>query len=142
MDDRSLPLPRTLASDIAAASTNDQVLRLHAEAVVVSKSVRKTLVRATRTTRARDHVVEEDLVRESIIVDRVAINRVVDAVPPIREEGNVTIVPVVEEIVVVERRLVLKEEIHLRRVRVTERHTETVALREQEVAVTRTALED
>jgi stress response protein YsnF len=142
MDDRSLPLPRTLASDIAAASTNDQVLRLHAEAVAVSKSVRKTLVRAKRTTRSRDHVVEEDLVRESVIVDRVAINRVVDAVPPIREEGDVTIVPVIEEIVVVERRLVLKEEIHLRRIRVTERHTETVVLREQEVAVTRTALED
>ena len=33
-----------------------------------------------------------------------------------REEGDVTIIPVLEEIVVVEKRLVLKEELHVRRV--------------------------
>ena len=142
MDDRRVELPRTPVSGTSAGSADTQVLQLHAEAVAVSKSVRKTLVRATRTTRSRDQLVEQDLVRESVVVDRITINRIVDAVPPVREEGEVTIVPVVEEVVVIERRLVLKEEVHLRRVRTTERHTETVALREQEIAITRTALED
>jgi stress response protein YsnF len=53
----------------------------------------------------------------------------------------VTILSVVEEVVVVERRLVLKEEVHLRRVQTTERHVETVTLREQDITVTRTDID-
>jgi len=119
-----------------------QVLRLYAEQVVVSKRVRKTRVRVARTTRTREAVVEENLAHEQIVVERVAIGRVVDAVPDVRQEGDVTILPVMEEIVVVERRLILKEEVHIRRVRTTERHVETVTLREQEAAVTRTEIQD
>ena len=61
--------------------------------------------------------------------------------PAIRQEGDVTIVPVVEEIVVVERRLMLKEELHVRRVRSTHRHEETVTLRYQEAEVVRRPLD-
>ena len=55
--------------------------------------------------------------------------------------GDTTIFSVVEEVVVVERRLVLKEEVRIRRVQATEHHREMVTLREQEATVTRTALE-
>jgi len=58
-------------------------------------------------------------------------------VPSISQEGDTTIIPVVEEIVVVERRLVLKEEIRVRRVSTKEQHQETVVLREQEAVTTR-----
>jgi stress response protein YsnF len=61
----------------------------------------------------------------------------VDAVPPVREEGDTTVISIVEEVLVVERRLVLKEEIRLRRVRTTERHRETVTLREQQAVIER-----
>ncbi len=57
-------------------------------------------------------------------MEGLAIGRLVDAVPPVREEGDATLIPVVEE-VVVEGRLALKEEIHLRRVRTTQRHQKT-----------------
>ncbi len=83
-----------------------------------------------------------DLSHEHVVVERVAVGRVVDAVPPVRQEGDVTIMPVVEEELVLVRRLVLKEEVHLRRVRSTTTHSETVAVREQHVAVTRTPLDD
>jgi stress response protein YsnF len=46
----------------------------------------------------------------------------------------------VEEIVIVERRLLFKEEVHIRRVRQTAQHVETVALRRQEAVVTRTPI--
>ena len=65
------------------------------------------------------------------------IGRTVTAFPPVREEGDTTIIPVVEEVLVIERRLVLKEEVHLRRVRVLETHEATVATRSQDVVVTR-----
>ena len=57
--------------------------------------------------------------------------------PPISHEGDITIIPVVEEMVVVERRLVLKEEVRVRRVSTKERHQETVVLRQQEAVITR-----
>ncbi len=107
---------------------------LHAERLSVAKRTRKTLVRAARTTTTVDSLVDEELAREQVVVERVAVGRVVDAVPPVRQEGDVTIMPVVEEELVVVRRLVLKEEVHLRRVRTTARTSETVTLREQNVA--------
>ena len=118
------------------------VLSLAAEAVVVSKRVRRTLVRASRTTSSRSEAVEVDLKHEQVVVERVPVGRIVDAVPPVRQKGDVTILPVVEEELVVVRRLVLKEEVHIRRVQTTVPHLETVTLREQHVSVTRTVLDD
>lgn len=124
----------------AAAGTVSATLPLHEERVSVSKRVRKTLVRATRTTTQRIVAVDEDLAVEQVVVTRVPIGRVVEAIPPVREENGVTIVPVVEEELVLVRRLVLKEEVRFERVRSTERHVETVVLRRQEVTVTRTTV--
>jgi hypothetical protein len=42
-----------------------------------------------------------------------AIDRGVDVAPEVRVEGNVTIIPVLEEVLVVEKRLVLKEKLHI-----------------------------
>lgn len=109
-----------------------------AELLLVSKRrVERARVRVSTTTREREQLVDEELTHERVEVERVPIGRTVDAVPPVREEGDTTILPVVEEVVVIERRLVLKEEIRIRRVRTTERHRETVVLREQDAAITR-----
>lgn len=118
------------------------VMSLAVEDVAVSKRIFRTLVRASRTTSSRDETVEVDLKHEQIVVERVPVDRVVDAVPPVRQEGDVTIMPVVVEELIVVRRLVLKEEVHLRRVQTTVPHTETVKLRQQHVTVTRTTLGD
>ena len=117
-------------------------MELLAENLVVRKRVRRRLVRATRTTETHDKLVEGDLVRDHVVVERVAIDRVGEAVPPVRQEGNVTILPVVEEEIVVIRRLVLREEVHLRRVRTTERHAKVVTLRRHRVAITHSDLDD
>ena len=96
------------------------------------------MVRVTTVTHAREAVINEPLTHERVEIERVPIGRVIETVPLVREEGDTTIIPVVEEVVVVERRLVLKEEVHLRKVRVTEQHLETVVLREQDAVITRT----
>ena len=135
-------LERLGGTDPLEAADDVQLMPLSAEQLVVTKRVRKTRIRVARSTRTRETLVEEDLAHDQVIVERVAIGRVVDAMPEARQEGNVTILPVVEEEVFVMRRLVLKEEVHIRRVRTTERHVETVTLREQQAAVTRTEIED
>ena len=126
----------------ADAAANILTMPLHAERVVVSKRVRKVRVSVKRTTHTRDKAVEADLNHDQVVVERVAIGRVVESVPEVRQEGDVTILPIVEEEVVVIRRLVLKEEVHVRRIRTTQHHVETVSLREQQVVVTRTDIEN
>jgi stress response protein YsnF len=89
-------------------------------------------------TRTRDHLIDEVLARNSVDVNRVPVGRLIDTMPAIKEEGDLTIVPIVEETVVVERRLMLKEELHIRRVQTTERYQQTVKLRYQTAEVTGT----
>ena len=88
-------------------------------------------------TGTREQMINEELINVRVEIERVPIDRTVDVVPPIRQEGDITIIPVVEEIVVVERQLVLKEEVRVRRVSKNEQHQETVVLRQQEAVITR-----
>jgi len=88
-------------------------------------------------TREHEQLIDELLTSERFEIERVPVGRTIESVPPVRTEGDLTIMPVVEEILVVERRLVLKEEIRIRRVRHTERHQETVTLRTQDAVITR-----
>ena len=117
-------------------------MSLAIETVAITKRVRRSIVRASRSTTTRNQAVTADLKHEHVVVERVAVGRVVEAIPPVRQEGDVTIVSVVEEEVVVTRRLILKEEVHLRRVSTTIPHAEVVSLRQQVVSVSRTPLDE
>lgn len=125
-------MPGELNSD--AIST----LQLHREDVEVTRRrVNGQTVRVSTRTTTHDQHVDEALTQETIQVEHVVIGRAIETVPPVRVEGDVTIIPIVEEILVVERQLILKEEVHMRRVRTIENHRETVTLRRQEAEVTR-----
>ncbi len=116
----------------------EQVLPVLAEKLSVTRRRIETGgVRASVTTRHHEQIIEEDLLHERVEVERVPVGRVVDAIPPVREDGTTTIIPVVEEVLVIERRLILKEEVHIRRITVREAHVETVVTRAQDVVVTR-----
>lgn len=118
---------------------DEPTILLHAEDITVARrSIAGDTVRVETTTCTRDHHIDEPLSHTRVQVERVPIGRTVAAVPPVREEGDTTILPVVEEVIVVERRLILKEEVHIRRVQVAERHTETVTTREQTAEICRT----
>ena len=115
-----------------------ETVPLAEETVSIGKSEMVTgRVRVQTRTEARDHLVEADLNEEHVEVTRVPVDRIVDAAPPIRTEGDLTIVPVLEEVAVVEMRLVLREELHIRRK--TEQRTVSVpvTLRRQTAEVER-----
>ena len=113
------------------------VVPLHEEDISVERREVERDVRVHVHTVNHDHLIDEALAHERVEVERVPVGRPIDAVPPIREEGDTTVISVVEEVLVVERRLVLKEEIRLRRVRTTEQHREMVTLREQQAVIER-----
>jgi uncharacterized protein (TIGR02271 family) len=117
----------------------DPTLQLFAEELHVGKEAHETgRVRVSRRTLEREAIVDEELARERVEVETVPIGRRIESIPKVRQEGDTIIIPVVEEVLFVERRLILKEEIRLTRVRTYERHKETVTLRHQEAVVTET----
>jgi len=59
--------------------------------------------------------VQDELRHEQVVVSRVPIGREVAEAPVPRTEGDLTVIPVLEERLVVEKRLFLVEELHLRR---------------------------
>ena len=81
--------------------------------------------------------VTEPLVSEFVDVERVPVGRVLDEPVGIRHEGDVTIVPVVEERLVLRKELVLVEEIRLTRRREEHELREQVTLRRERVAIER-----
>jgi uncharacterized protein (TIGR02271 family) len=58
-------------------------------------------------------MVRDTVSRDHVEIKRVTIEREVAAAPAIREEDGVTIIPVLEERLVVQKRLFLVEEIHV-----------------------------
>jgi len=125
----------TSSSDDASSPT---VIPLLAEELnFVRRRIETDTVRVATTTHEREQLIDEVLTNERFEIERVPIGLVVQSAPAVRTEGDLTIMPVVEEILVVERRLVLKEEIRIRRVRHTQRHQETVTLRTQDAVITR-----
>jgi stress response protein YsnF len=97
----------------------------------------KSVLRVEVVTHVREERIDALLTHQHVDVTRVPIGRYVGAMPDLREEGDVTIIPVVEEVLVVERRLLLREEVHVRTARIVERHVETVPVRQQEAVITR-----
>lgn len=130
--------PETIMTkaDDGALLSQTIAVPLHAEEVQVSKrDVVTGRVRVRTVVDTSETLVRQDLATEHVTVTRVPIDRIVESAPPIRTEGEVTIVPVLEEILVVETKLVLKEEIHIRRRHDRETVEQTVTLRTQRAIV-------
>lgn len=110
--------------------------------VVGRRTEERGRVRVGKTVRETQALVQDSILREEVEVQRVAIDRVVQQAPEIRYEADVLVIPVVEEVAVVHKQLVLKEELHVRkRLRQTP-YEETVTLRTEEAVVERVAGED
>lgn len=97
-------------------------------------------VRVSTRTHEEEVELSERLRSDRVEITRVAIDAPIDYVPEIREENGVIIVPVVEEVLI--KRLVLREEVHLRHEAEIREVTEPVTLRTQEATVERTEPDD
>lgn len=118
----------------------EQIVTLAEERATISRRVVQTgVVRVSTATEAIEHVERTSLGIERVEVEHHPVNAWVDAMPQVREEGEVTIVPLVEERLVVEKRLFVTEEVHIRRVRSTEEVEVPVTLRRQHAVVERLA---
>jgi stress response protein YsnF len=134
MEDAQRSAPRTVS---------EEIIPLVEENATISKRQAVTgHVRVQTVTDAIEEVAQANVQRETVEVTRVPVDKIVETAPGIRTEGDVTIVPVVEEVLVVEKRLVLKEELHIRRRIETETVEVPVTLRKQRAIVEREAPKD
>ncbi len=107
-----------------------------AEQLDVSKEqVTTGVVRVTRHVSERTETVDETGFREEVEVKRIPINRYVETQPEVQVEGDTTIIPVLEEVLVVEKRLLLKEEVRVMRKRKEVKSPQEVHLRSEDIKI-------
>ena len=127
-----------MADDVKADA--EVVVPLVEEHLAIARRLIETgRVRVHISTATEDALVRETLRGERLEVERIALGHEVATAPAVREEedGAVLVVPVLEEVLVVERRLVLKEELRIRRIATTETVETTIPLRRQMASVER-----
>ncbi len=119
---------------------DEEVVPVVEETAVVRKErVAAETVRLHKRVHEDEEVLDVPVQTEAIEVERVPVGRWIDAPAEVRREGDTTVYPVVEEVLVVEKRLRLVEEVRVTRRQETRRVQERVALRREEVVVERDA---
>jgi uncharacterized protein (TIGR02271 family) len=106
---------------------------------VTKRQIETGRVRVEVAVDEREEVVPAKLARDEVEIERVAKNVPLAEIPAVRLEGNTTIIPVVEEQLVVEKRLVLVEEIHVHRKTTTVVEGVPVTLRTERAEIEREA---
>lgn len=120
------------------AAIEERKLQLVEEGLTVDTTrVVTGRVRVSTESEVVDELAQATLSGERVEVTRELIGRAIDDVPQMRVEGDVTIIPVLEEIVVIEKRLMLVEEIRIRKIATTEDVSIPVTLRKQRATVER-----
>jgi stress response protein YsnF len=123
------------------APLGEVVIPLAEEAVSVSKrEVETGRVQVALTIETETVIARETLRGRRVEIERVPVGRTLaegEAPPRSREEGDTLVVPLVEEVAVVVKRLVLREEVWLRFVPTEQPFAEAVEVRRQRAAVER-----
>jgi stress response protein YsnF len=132
-------VPNLSKESVLPLSDEQTTIPVVREEAVVRKRLVETGsgVRIAKTVAQREDVVDEMLAKDDLVVERVSMGRVVDPanLPGIRYEGDTMIVPVLEEILVAEKRTILKEEVRITSTRRQVREQQRVVLRSEEVSV-------
>jgi uncharacterized protein (TIGR02271 family) len=142
MDDR--PQSHTAAAGESGTSRQviaEEVLPLIDESLTVHRRTVETgTVRVRTVLQQREELAKAEIYRHSVSVEHVPINREINEVPEPWQDGEVLVIPIVEEVLVVEKRLILREEVRIHRRREVEHVEQPVSLRSMEALVERRAL--
>lgn len=124
-------MPENEPNDYVIPVVSEEV---HADAVPVETGG----VRVVKRVQTHDEVVEQEIRRGRVEVTRVPVNQPVAGPLQPRREGNTLIIPVVSEVLKIEKQWVLTEEIRLTQIEETQTVTETVSVNQEVADVERT----
>ena len=107
---------------VVARGDSGQIrIPVHAERLIPRKrQVDLGELRIHRRVQQSEEVVSQPVTRDDLIVDRVPVNRPLEAPVAPRDEGDWLVIPIMEEVLFVRKQLMLKEEIRIRKRQVTE----------------------
>lgn len=137
-----LPFTFTVSSADPVSQTAQQVrmsFPVMQEEAQVGKRVVDTGrgVRIRKTVSEREQDWDEELFREELEVEHVPVGQVVEQAPPVRYEGDTLVLPVLEEVLVVQKQLRLKEEVRVTRRRHQVRQPQSMLLRSEQITAER-----
>ena len=107
------------------------------QAVILKRKKLTGGVRVRTVVREEEDVVDEPLTTEDVDIERVPLDRWVDGPVPVRQEGDTTILTLIEEVVVVEKRLRAVEEVRVTKRQSVRHEPQTVTLRREEAVTER-----
>ena len=131
-----------MTSNVRSSDSEALLLPLAEEQLIIGRRQMETARVAVRTT--VEHVrqsAETRLAHDTYEIERVPVGQFVDHAPVDRREGDTLIIPVVEEVAVVVKRLRVVEEIRITRREFTTPFQESVEVRRMRASVERTPLQ-
>lgn len=121
-----------------AQNQTDAVFQVIQEEAVVEKRVVETgKVIISKKISEHEEIVDIPLFQEKVDVERIPINQIVQERPAVRQDGEVMIIPVVQEQVFYQKRLVLIEELHVRKQVVQTHQPQKITLIKEDVEIKR-----
>jgi len=105
---------------------------------VDKKIIEKGKVKISKSVKEESEVIDLPIINEEVKIERFSVNQVIDKLPEaVRYEGDTMIIPVLEEITVIEKKILLVEEIHITKTSVSSTETKEVTLRKEEIKIER-----
>jgi uncharacterized protein (TIGR02271 family) len=129
---------REMGQDARQGSAETTVIPVVEEEVAIEKQQTVTgRVQIRKTVEEREEVIDTPIMYDEVHIQRVKHNQLVQEPATHRQEGETFILPVHKEVLVVEKRLMLVEEIHITKRQREEHMQDTVTLRKENVSVDR-----
>ncbi|MFD1804381.1 DUF2382 domain-containing protein [Mixta tenebrionis] len=130
-------MDKKIAPQQQKAERQESIPLAEEQAEVSTTHVVDRRIRIQRSTTSAEQLLEAELWREEVEITRVEKNEPVEEgyFPQVRQEGEVLIVPVIEEQVEIIRRHILKEEVHIHKLKKREHFQQQVTLRSQEIEI-------
>lgn len=135
--DLGLELEQTSMADAQLVDVGDTIVIPRREEVLVPTTEEVEVGTVRISKRVEQVPVEQtvDAMLDDVLIERVAIDRPIASAPAPRHEGNTIVIPVVEEVLVTEKRLMLKEEIRITRRKVAQPVTLRETVRREVVEI-------
>lgn len=134
-DDNTYRLP------FAFANIDEQghiVIPVYEETVRLGKKLVETgQTEITKTVQHHEETLEDVLHHDDVTIERIEVDTFVEEAEGVHYDGDALIIPLYEEVFVVEKRLRLKEKVRIKRITEYETVSETVTRREENITINR-----
>lgn len=131
-------------ANLNARTEGDQlIIPVIQEQIVIDKQVIETgKVRVRKTVSEETASLNIPLIQESYDVQRVPAQQVLDSPPGVRYEGDTIVVPVMREVIIIEKKYELIEEVRLTKRTTAIPHVQDITLLKEHVQVERVRLDE